>query len=106
MEHPVEKMRGFLPVSEFEKRPHGERSVAQPAITVIEVQVSTDPFRQGSGRGGDNRTGNRKTQQFESQGAADNVFVKLAVVLRLRSPFLPPFRTQIDSAWQGIEVWQ
>src|SRR5438309_452640 len=68
-------MSCFLPISELEQRAHGERSVAQPAVTVIPIQVAADAFRQRRCRRGDNGSRDRETQQLQSEGAADNLVV-------------------------------
>src|SRR6185437_8243739 len=97
----------FFPIAQAEQGPHGERGVAQPAKTVVPIQVATDTLRQRRSRRGNDGPRGSVGEELEHQGATHYlVSVRPAVATKSR-PAPPPFgresellRKQLARRWE------
>ncbi len=100
--HPLHVRIGLDVVSEIVERIGGERRIAQPAVAVIPVSGSTDPFRQGGGWSGNDRSGRGKGHQLEQQGTAEDDVAVLSIVAKMAGPGLPEIEGPVDLIGSGI----
>src|SRR5438477_2812597 len=104
MQDPVQEPPGLLPVAQLQQRPDRQRRVAQPAKSVIPIQIGAETLWQGGGRRGDDGSGGRKAHQLECEGAPNNLIPVSAVVVRLSCPPLPPLSSTFNPLQHGFIV--
>src|SRR5262245_14682159 len=70
VQHPTDESLGVLVVAEPEECPRRERSVAEPAVTVVPVEIAAHALGQRRGGGGDHGARGRIGHELEREGTA------------------------------------
>ena len=105
-------MRGFTPIAGQQQGVQRERRVAHPAIAVVPVARTADPFGKRGGRRGDDPPGRCVDEALERDARAHHGVAPAAVVRALRAPCIPlvlhhvEHRKWIDGQWPRLVRWK
>src|SRR5581483_11698637 len=80
----------LVPITEAEECCCSHGGVAQPAISVIPIEISTHTLGQGSSWCSDNCSGRSEVEQLQRQRAAHDEFPKRSCIRAAIRPPLPP----------------
>src|SRR5437660_498628 len=89
---------GFLRESDAYEGIQRECRVTDPGVAVIPITSASHAFRKAAGRGGHNRPGGLKREEFQNQGGAVDHLTPAALIGTLANPGAPIVHRFLEEA--------